>query len=85
MKVYIVEMYGLRGSHRYGVYSNIESARNKLQEIFEEEKERYSKYENDYKVEWCKFIKDSFYVHYGNPLKEFYEITEVEVEDGNNQ
>ena len=85
MKVYIVEMYGQRGSHRYGVYSNIESARNKLKEIFEEEKERYSKYKNDYKVKWCDFIKDSFYVDYGSSLKEFYEITEVEVEDGNNQ
>lgn len=82
MKVYIVEMYGWRGSHRCGVYSNIESARNKLQEIFEEEKERCSKYENDYKVEWSKlFVTDCFYVKYGNSHKECYEITEVEVED----
>ena len=91
MKVYIVEMSGFcGGSRRYGVYSNIESARNKLKEIFEEEKERTSKCNYIYKVGWHEFIKDSFYVQYG--LKEYdeitevevYEITEVEVEDGNN-
>ena len=89
MKVYIVEMFGYNGSHRYGIYSNIELAKNKLKEIFEEEKERYSKYGNDYKVEWSKFTKNIFNVkHYGKS-QEYYKITEVyviyEVEDGNNQ
>lgn len=84
MKVYIVEMFGYNGSHRYGVYSNIELAKNKLKEIFKEEKERYSKYGNNYKVEWSKFTKNSFNMQYHDKPQEYYEVTEVEVEDGNN-
>jgi hypothetical protein len=84
MKVYIVEMFGYNGTHRYGVYSNIELAKNKLKEIFEEEKERYSKYGNNYKVEWSKFTKNSFNMQYRDKTQEYYEVTEVEVEDGNN-
>ena len=81
MKVYIVEMFGYNGSHRYCVYLNIELAKNKLKEIFEEEKEKYSKYGNDYKVEWSKFIKNSFNIKYCDNPQEYYEIIEVEVED----
>ena len=75
MKVYIVEMYGLRGSHRYGVYSNIESARNKLQEIFEEEK--LSRFGTFYKVELVN--ENCFVIKYRNKAKEYSEITEVDV------
>ena len=85
MKVYIVEMFGYNGSHRYGVYSNIEIAKDKLKEIFEEEKERYSKYGNYYKVEWSKFTPNSFNMQYRDKPQEYYEVTEVEVEEGNNQ
>ena len=86
MKVYIVEMYGLRGSHRYGaysnrygVYSNIELARNKLQEIFRAEK--LSRFGTFYKVELVN--ENCFVVKHRNKTEEYYEITEVEVEDGN--
>lgn len=74
MKVYIVEMYGQRGTHRYGVYSNIESARNKLKEIFEEEKLlRFGTFD---KVEW---IDENCFVIKHRSKPEYYEITEVDV------
>lgn len=79
MKVYIVEQNTYDGNTRYGVYSDIEKARNKMKELFEREQKFYSVegYE-EFQVNWINL--DSFVMKFEDYVQEEYVISEVEVE-----
>lgn len=47
MKIYIVENFSYVGYKRYGVFSSIESAKIKLSELFNKEKQYYDQMNED--------------------------------------
>ena len=79
MKVYIVEQNTYDGNTRYGVYSDIEKARNKMKELFEHEKNVYSVEGcEEFQVNWIN--EDSFVMKFKEHVQEEYVISDVEVE-----
>ena len=79
MKVYIVEQNTYDGNNRYGVYSDIEKARNKMKELFECEQKFYS-VEGYEEFQVCWINLNSFVMKFNDHIQAEYVISEVDVE-----